>query len=285
MFTLSQLQTIYRFMAVYESNPRISLNQLHKRYSSYQAVTSTKDLLNKAKDTRVFIGPRLFLNAGLDVELYNREELDLETASRRWTDVIQNPRVRYAILLGGAHTLLLFKRGATVLTYAKAIRPSFPGKKEFFDIDPVDMGKLPDDPYPNNWDELDWKVYEYMKYFRFSYVQVGSKLGVSWQTVKNHFQKILKDCKLWNSFFPRGLMNYFHIFMTLTTDYEIGIERELKKLDRTTFIYKFGDIFLLYCALDDYKGIKRFYDLEKEGKIHNLRVSIPIQWYKPDVIL
>lgn len=80
-------------------------------------------------------------------------------------------------------------------------------------------------------------------------------------------------------------MNYYHVLMTFTTDYETGIERELEKLDRTTFIYKFEDIFMLYGALDGYKGIERFWNLEKEGKIHKLRVSDPIQCYKPDVIL
>ena len=189
------------------------------------------------------------------------------------------------MLLGGAHTLLIFRRGANMLTHAEAVKPSFPKKKEFFEINPVGIGELPNDPYPKGWDELDWKIYEYMKYLRFSYVQVGRKLDVSWQTVKNHFKKILPECKTWNSFFPRGLMNYYHVFLTFTTDYEIGLIEELKQLDRTTFIYKSGGIFLLYGAMDNYRGIERFWNMEKEGKIHDLRVSNPIQWYKPDVIL
>lgn len=284
MLSLFQLETIYRFMSEYERNPRISLKQLHKKYKPYQTITSTRSLVKEAKDTKVLLGPRLFLNAGLDVELYRREDLSLWGAQSHWNRAIHDPIVRYAILLGGAHTLLLFKRGATVLTYAKAIKPSFPKKKEFSEINPIDKGKVPHDPYPKGWDDLDWSVYEYMKHPSFSYVKVGKKLDVSWQTVKNRFKKILKDCKTWNSFFPRGLLNYYHVFMTFTTDYEIGLERELEKLDRTTFFYKFNDMILLYGAMDNYEGIARFGELEKEGIIHDLRVSNPIQWHKPDVL-
>ena len=285
MLSPSRLETVYRFMAAFNSDPRISLKKLHREYSPYQTVSSTRDLLREAIDTQVLIGPRLFLNGRLEVELYSREDLNLSEATEQWNQAIDDPSVRYAILLGGAHTLVLFRRGANILTYAEAIKPSFPKKKEFFEINPIISQKLPHDSYPKGWDELDWEIYEYMKYLHFSYVQVGNKLGVSWQTVKNRFKKILPQCKTWNSFFPKGLMNYFHIFLTFATDYEVGFVKELEKLDRTTFIYKFEDTILLYAALDDYRGIERFWNMQKEGKIHDLRVSNPIQWHKPDVIL
>lgn len=285
MLSPSQLQTVYGFMIAYDLNPRIRVKQLHRQYSTYSAISSTKDLLQKARDTQVLIGPRIFLNAHLDVELYNREDINVENTIDRWNDVISDRSVRYAIMLAGGHSLLVFKRGATLLTYAEAIRPSFPAIKEFEEINPEKIGKIQPDPYPKNWTELDWKVYEYMKHLTFSYRLVGKKLDVSWQTVKNHFEKIVKDCKTWNSFFPRGLLNYYHVFMSFTTDYELDLRNELKKIDRTSFLYRFGETVLLYAALDNYKGIRKFYSLEKKGIIHDLRVSTPIHWCKPDVIL
>ena len=49
--------------------------------------------------------------------------------------------------------------------------------------------------------------------------------------------------------------------------------------------HKFQETLIRYLMLDDQRQINRFYDLEKEGIIHGLRVSSPIQWHKPDVLI
>jgi hypothetical protein len=272
-------------MNTYNSNPRISVKALHRKDSPYRTITSTKNLLQKAKDLQILIGPRLFLNAHLDVEIHPNGKFDINTIFEKWNNFPKDPRIRYAILLAGAHSLLIFKRGATVLSYAEAIKPTYPSAMEFETIAPAEIGKLGPDTYPQGWDELDWEVYEYMKHLIFSYREVGEKLGVTWQTIKNRYRKISKDCKTWNSFFPKGLLNYYHAIFTFHTDYEIGFKKELRKLDRTTFLYKFDKTLILYAALDNYRPIMRFFELEKKGIIHNLRVSNPINWYKPDVLL
>ena len=64
-----------------------------------------------------------------------------------------------------------------------------------------------------------------------------------------------------------------------------SFSQRTKKIDRTSFIYKFGGTILLYALLENQEIYRRFYDLEKEGIIHNLRVSVPVQWFKPDIIL
>lgn len=272
---------VYAFMTGYEENLRIPIKELHKRYSSYKAVSSTTDLLKSAVDSQVFIGPRIFLNAHLDVELFSREDVSNLESLELWNSAVSDPSVTYAVLLSGAYSLLVFRRGATLLTYAEAVKPVFPARKALEDIRPSKTGELPQDPYPRNWEELDWKVYDYMKYpMRFSFRDVGKRLGISWMTVRDHYNKIVKDCKVWNSFFPRGLPNYYHAFMTFQTEYEIGLRDELMKLDRTSFMYKFEKIIALFTYWDDQKPHNTFLNLEKEGIIHDLRVSIPIQWHE-----
>lgn len=281
MLTPSQCKIIYAFMAGYEENPRIAMKELHKRYSPYRGVSSTADLLKRALDSQVFVGPRIFLNAHLDVELLMREDVDNLECLALWNSILSDPSVTYAVLLSGVHSLLVFRRGASLLSYAEAVKPVYPAKKTFEDINPSKLGKLPRDPYPQNWNELDWKIYAYMKYpMRFSFRDVGKRLDISWMTVRDHYKKIVKDCKMWHSFFPRGMQNYYHTFMTFQTDYEVGLRDELMKLDRTSFIYKFEKTISLFTYSDNQKPPNTFLNLEKEGIIHDLRVSIPIQWHE-----
>ena len=285
MFSPMHLEAIYSFMLVFNEYPRISIKKLHKRGSPFAAIVSTAELLKRAQDNLVFVGPRLFVNAHLDVELTTIEESTMLNSIKLWSTITSDPKVRYAILFAGAHSLLIFKRGATVLTYAEAIKPTYPSSQTIYDIQPRVKGILEKDPYPRHWTELDWEIYEYAKFASIPLLTIGQKLNISWNTVKEHYKKIEKDCKTWHSFFPKGMMNYYNAFLTFQTDYEIGIRKELKKLDRTSFIYKTEDTLILYLFLDDQLQINKFLDLEKNGIIHDLRVSSPIQWCKPDVLI
>lgn len=47
----------------------------YKKCSSYSAISSTSALLKRAQENYVFIGPRLFVNAHLDVILVKIEDI------------------------------------------------------------------------------------------------------------------------------------------------------------------------------------------------------------------
>ena len=81
------------------------------------------------------------------------------------------------------------------------------------------------------------------------------------------------------TFFPKSIKNYQQCFALFKTDYEVGLRNELKKLDRTTIIYKFDDKILLHLFLDELLQILTFFKLKREGMIHDLHVSIPIYWH------
>ncbi len=284
ILTPLQTQTIYSFMTVFAENPRISIKELYRKYSKYRAISTIEDLLRRARDNQILLGPRIFVNAHVDVELLSIEDRSRPDFFKSWEKAIEDPKVTYACMLGGAHQLLVFKRGATILTYAEAVKPSYPARKKMEEICPTKIGALPNDPYPNSWNEMDWEVYKYMSNPLVPFSDVGKKLGVSWQTVKNHFEKILKDCKIWQSFFPRGLQNYYHTFLTFETDYEIGLREELTRVDRSSFLYKFGKEIILF-AYWDRQDFGVFFKLEKEGIIRDLRVSAPVQWHRPDIFV
>lgn len=121
--------------------------------------------------------------------------------------------------------------------------------------------------------------------------EVGEKLGISWQTVKNRFNKISTQCKIFSCFFPLGYYGYHQIFLTFKTKYEAGLINSLKKLDRTTYLWKFNDtvilnVFLLPNALSYNRASDRFQELEEMGMICDLHVSIPIRchntFYMPE---
>jgi hypothetical protein len=285
MFTPKQIETVYEFMSVFENNPRISFKKLHRDYSNYRAESATADLLRRAKAHQILLGPRIYVNAGTDVEIIKLEDLDEEDLCEKWETIKSNSKVTYATMLCGGHRFIIFKRGATVLTYAESIKPSYPGKKQIEEISPTKKGKLSIDPYPKRWDELDWKIYRLMGNPRVSFVDVGKKLEISWQTVKNHYLKIIKDCRVWQSFFPKGLSNYYHLYSTFETDYEVGLRNELKNIDRTTYLFKFENTVIMYACLDNERAFcRRLLKMEKEGIVRNLRVSIPMKWYRPGIL-
>ena len=66
--------------------------------------------------------------------------------------------------------------------------------------------------------------------------------------------------------------------ITLKTDYEIGILSELKKLNRSSYVYKFDETLILTLFFDRHLEIDSFLKLHKKGLIHDLRVSYPLRF-------
>ncbi|MBU6998237.1 MAG: hypothetical protein HXS42_11310 [Theionarchaea archaeon] len=278
MLTSRQLETVYSFMQAFERNPRISYRKLFREYCTYRSRDTVPQIITQSRNMQILLGPRLYVNANTDVEIINVED----NKKKDWKSVVSDEKVTYALLLSGGHHLLAFRRGATVLIYAEAIKPSFPAQKTLEEISPEIEGELPRFEYPR-WGDLDWEVYRLMGDPRVSFVDVGSKLGISWQTVKNHYEKILEDCRIWISFFPRGRMSYYHLFFTFSTSYELGIREELTKLDRTSYLFKYENTLILFVYSDSgWTTCRHFSELEKKGILRDLRVSIPVQWHRPE---
>lgn len=278
-----QIKTLYRFVEVFLQNPRMKERQLRCRYSPYRNDTAVHNLIEKAKNQKVISGPGLYCNTGLDVEVIMNGS-DHRRVYELWEKKEEDLTLSYAIFFIGSHSGLFFRKGASLLDYLEDVVPSYPAQKKIMEMWPQTVGSLPVDPYPTGWDELDWAIYEVVKgNARMPYPAVLKRLNVdvTAQTIYLRMQKIMRSCKVRVQFFPRGYDNYFKTFLTFKTDYEVGLREELQKLDRTSYLWKCSDLIMLNLFSDHQLDHRIFVKMEKEGLIHDLHVSIPLEWFAP----
>lgn len=237
-------------------------------------------MINYAKENEILIGPFTYCNRRESVILSKKVTNPLDLLEKKKND----PFTTYAIALSGNYSFLSFvlKNDQKRLKYAGIIKPSFPAQIKPEELAFEKEGQLESDLFPESWDEFDWKVYHAMRDPTISYSEVGEKLGVSFMTVKRHFEKIAKDCKVMAAFFPHGYRGYSKTLLTFKTRYEIGLRGALEKLDTSSYLWKFDNTIILVLFLEGHSynpTLERFKELEKNGVIQNLSISIPIRFY------
>ncbi|MBU7031054.1 MAG: AsnC family protein [Theionarchaea archaeon] len=258
----------------------MTIAELHRKFKPYKSKRMTSNLLSRSRNESVLIGPKIWCNENYYVTLIDNSQYKLDF----FDEMRNNSAITYIYELIGSHSFLIFSKGKFLqtdsipLVFAESIIPSFPEKIPIEKLHLTEIGQLPHDQIPNEWDRLDWKIYSLMRDPFISYVKIGSLVGVSWKTIQNRYKKIIKNCKSWIAFFPRGYQNYSQTLLTFNTKYEVNLRNELKKLDRTTILYKAGDTMILNLFFDHSIQHYVFRKFEKKGLIKNLRVSIPIRW-------
>ncbi len=256
--------------------------RFHKKYVPFNRKQSTFNVLIKAVREQVIFPPRLFCLQEVCVELIEHKNALLV---HQFEEATKSEETQYALLLLGSHSLLRFKKAEqginANLTYATCVTPTFPSKKKIADIDPCshEPGNLPAMHKPANWDNLDWQIYVERNNPLTSSMKVASKVGCVGATVLNRYKKIIKDCSIWAPFFPLGYENYTQYLLSFKTDYETGFLEELKKIDRSSYLYKIDDTLLLNLFFEKHLEIDSILNLEKNGVIHNLGVSSPMYHY------
>jgi len=293
-FTHKQLEIVLDYCRKTRINPRMSYSEFHRKNGSYSRKQSTIDLLNRAYENLVILGPRLFCNRGLEVTLVktdrNPHELikEIKRENKKYKEQYKKNKYTYAIALSGEWSLMSIKLGASILEHIDTPIPTFPSNYSVEDLMFDQRGLLSRDPYPRFEDELDMQVYELMQSPRkTTFKEAGEELNIPWTTIQYRFKKILKQCKILSCFLPLGYNGYQYGVYTFKTKYEIGLHKTLKNLDRTSYIYKFNGTILLILFLDPgplsiNKVNDRFQHLEEIGIIHDLRISIPTRWWKPN---
>lgn len=171
-----------------------------------------------------------------------------------------------------------------MLEFTNTPLPSYPALCKIENIHFEEKGVLPRDKYPHGWNENDWMVYNAMREPRKkTYRELEKELGLSMFTIRKSYLEILKQCKTLVCFFPYSFEGYQYVLLTFKTKYEIGVEKALSRLDRTTYLYKYGELIILHLQVDpgaqEYnRATARFGELEEMGIIHDLRVSVPNKW-------
>ncbi|MGD2248206.1 MAG: hypothetical protein PVF58_07340 [Candidatus Methanofastidiosia archaeon] len=277
MFEPHHLKKLRRYVTFCVNEKEVRPTKFHNKYNPYHRKQSTYDLIKRAVRDKIIFEPRLLCVPDMNVEFVKFEgvpRVDL------YKEKLEDENVTYVLALAGAYSLIYFEYGKRILNYVECTTPQYPSSYTFDNLDPFKYGKgkLPEMAKPERWSNLHWDVYKARNNPRRSSVEVGEELNVTAATVLNYFYEILKDCRIWIPFFPNGYLNYTNYVVTLKTNYEVGLTKELRKLDRSSYIYKAGDVLILSLFFDRYLEIESFLKMEKEGIIHDLRVSFPVRF-------
>lgn len=272
-------QIEYALYRTFMENPRVTIKELSRVVAKMrnwkQLHPSARQIIDRPFKNHILVGPYLYCNSGIQVT-FDREEKQ------------EKKEEGTGVPLVGNYSYVLFSReNKGNLEYAELVRPSFPRKvtleegitadeKEFLDQCFVTPQKLKPDVKPL-WDDTDWKVYHAMRNVRRNFFEVGKELQLSWKMVKERFQKVLKDCKVFMGFFPLGYRRYDHLLLTVTTDYETGMRKWLQGLDRSSWLFKVDDILIMYLFHSHINcTCLKLCEMAQMGIIRMVRVAFPV---------
>lgn len=278
------LYTLRDYTEMLRNNPRVTNTEVHRKISPYNSQNSTSQLLKESFAEKKVVGPYLFCNSGFSFQIKKLRGNSLKIL--RSLERKPQSDVTHAIALSGRSSLLVFRKNGNDLKFTDSIVPTLPAKlkAEEFQIEEI-KGKLKEDKYPESWNEMDWKVFYEMRAPRASYGKIAGRLKVEWITVRRHYHKILADCKVLTAFFPKGYNGYSRLLAVFKTKFEVGLIESLKKLDRSSYVWKCKDFILLTLFVDNYNlASERLELLEENGLIRNLSVSIPIRYYVKEIL-
>ncbi|MBU7028704.1 MAG: hypothetical protein HXS48_17345 [Theionarchaea archaeon] len=283
-FKEKHLKILLNYCKMTKIDPRVTYSQFHRKYRPYSREQSTMDLINAAYTHRVITGPVLYANTGIEVKLMDNINDPLEYLKKCKED----EKTTLAYALHGDWSFIHFRYGASMLKFADSILPhSYSNSCKYIEDIRVEeqKAKLPQDPYPHGWSDEHWDVYKVLRTPRsLTFRDVGKQIGLSWDSVKKYFYEVLRQCKVHSCFFPLGKNGYSHHVITFETEYEVSILRALKKLNRTTYIYKTQEmiiliLFLIPRPLDFNISTNFFKELEEKGYIRDLHVCTPRKWH------
>ncbi len=273
-----RIEVIHDYVRYCVETKDVKVTTFHHKNHPYSRKQSTIDLINRAKERKIIFPPRILCLQDTEAHLIGYKNVPVINL---YKEKKNDPEVYLVTALSGAHSLIYFRKGPKNLTFVACTTPSYPAQIHFDEIDitTYPKGVLPEMSSPKTWDDLDWKIYMERNDPTESSVKIGEKLGVTCRTVLTRFKKILEDCQIWIPFFPNGYANYVPYIVTLRTEYETGILHELKKLDRSSYVYKADGTLILTLFFDRRLEIDGFLELHEKGLIHDVCVSYPLKSY------
>lgn len=271
----------YVLLTTLLENPRITLRELSRIIGSlrnWKLQGSAQRIVDTLFTNGILVGPYLYCNSGKKVTLFKKKDMKEEKLDKE----------DFSISLAGDYSCLhVSQNGKGTLLYADLIKPSFPRKvalegsitgaeRAYFKTWFRAPGRLKPDIMPD-WDDEEWELYKVMRNPRQNFFDVGKKLKLPWKTVKEQFQKIVKDCKVCTGFYPLGYSQYDPFLVTFRTEYETGIRKFLTGLDRSSWLFKVDDMLILYLFQTHINlTCLKFAEINEMGIIEDFRVGIPL---------
>lgn len=289
-FMEKHLKLLLNFCFEVRKNPKLYFSDFHKAYSNYSRASVTSSIIDKAYARKVITGPELFVNSGIEVQLLH----DVDNPLKFFEKCKKDKRTNLAVISRGYWPILWCKNGANTLQHHDSILP-FRNNSHISDreVDKIffdEKGILPVDKYPHAWFEEHWNTYYYMKFprditFRDAAKKMKQNVEITWVTVREYFLDMLNQCKVMTNFFPLGTEAYSPLLVTFKTEYETGIVKGLRTLNRTTYLYKSENTLILFFCISPRPREQnyitgKFHELEEIGVIRDLHVSTPFNWHK-----
>lgn len=261
-------------------NPRMTMKnliQIVKSFCNVKQYSAAQRVVDNSFKGKTIVGPYLYCNAGINVTLFETDEPTQKELEHS-----------IGIPLVCNYSYVLFSRNEkSNLQYAELVNPSFPSKvtlegsitldeKAFIDKCFCNPGTLEPDK-PPDWDGTDLKIYQAMKNPRRRFFEVGKELQMSWKSVRDKYQKIIKDCKVFTGFFPLGYFTYSHLLVTMTTEYEQGVRTWLHGLDRSSWLFKVDNTLVLYFFTTHVnRACLKLCEMRQMGVMNGLKVALPL---------
>ena len=281
-FSVKHFQLLLTWCKILKIDPRISYSKFHKDYSFYSRRQDTVKLINKGYRHAIITMPKLYANTGFEVEFFDDMNNPMKFLEKCQTD----GETTLAFALRGDWNFIRFKPGASMVSFYDSVLPSFFSSNNSLieNLSFEEKGKLPVDPYPHGWFDEHWEIYNLLRKPRNEKMgDVVKMSGFSWDKVLKCFNEVYPQCKVLSSFFPLGREGYSLQLLTFKTEYEIGVLKALKKLNRTSYLYKANGVIILWLYLiprpyDVNISTRKFCDLQEKGYIRDLHVCTPINW-------
>ena len=134
---------------------------------------------------------------------------------------------------------------------------------------------------PLQWKDVDWRIYESMKFDgRKDFAKVAKEIGIWPKTVQSHFYKqVLPRCTVGHYFFPKGYNFYDKAFLRIRSEYEQGIVKALERLPCTTHVLSLEKELILVMYHESIsKVMDTIQKMEEVGIIDSYLLYIPLTY-------
>lgn len=134
---------------------------------------------------------------------------------------------------------------------------------------------------PLQWKEVDWKVYEAMKFDgRKDFTKVAREVGIWPKTAQSHFyNQVLPCCTVGHYFFPKGYDFYDKAFLKIRSSYERDMVKALENLPCTTHVFPLEkELILIVYHESISKVMDTIQKMEEVGIIDGYLLYIPLTY-------
>lgn len=256
-----------------------------------------RQYLNEAFEKGIITRPRLTLENHEGSTLYAYLVKGVESRTELFEQLTKNEDILYMTLLNGEYQLFFTSHSPSIsVPYHCELSPIFrplytrpdgwnASEQECMDVvitQPYKAGSLPRRVLgPLDWDALDWQIYTILRRdMRKSLKEVAELLNTTYETVRLHlFEKVLPSTLQSVGFFPKGFINYSHVFFLAKTPCEHSFVTALSKLQTSCLVWPLEDRLMCLVYFQNLNFfLKTIFLLEKREIFREYYFLLPLEY-------